>query len=248
MPRATASTHPPLQRAAARSPQLPPDLPRLLHAPRTRRRTTSCAPTTPNTPKHVLMRVFAQLDGTFSTWTAQTHPRLPRESLAIHNANHPNGNHRRPAAPNPAATPDPIEQAQPQPRDPDPSGNDPRPAPPPPPAPRDPLTPEPASSTDANPALPKNETAAAPDRAGIPARPPDTTDVLPPQSERCDPPTSSRRPNPQASGNGTGTVPDRVVNARFAARNTLKQQQRPAPETSPPTPTPQHTDGRTGRQ
>lgn len=63
----------------------------------------------PNTPKHVLMRVFTQLGGTFSTWTAQTPP-APRESLTTHNANHPNGNHRRPAAPNPAATPDPIER------------------------------------------------------------------------------------------------------------------------------------------
>ncbi|MEU5743791.1 SDR family NAD(P)-dependent oxidoreductase, partial [Streptomyces tendae] len=39
-------------------------------------------------------------------------PRFPREDLATRYANHPNGNHRRPAAQDPTATPEPIENSE----------------------------------------------------------------------------------------------------------------------------------------
>ncbi|MFD3534206.1 hypothetical protein [Streptomyces sp. NPDC058664] len=115
------------------------------------------------------MRVFARFGGTFSAWIAETHPRFPRAGLAARYADHPDGNYRRLAVRDPAATPTLIERLS----------HDPavwtRQA-----AARDPRLPlhrlrealhvtELASSAGANPALPKGEMTAVLDWAGVPA-------------------------------------------------------------------------------
>ncbi|MFL3870566.1 Mucin-2 [Streptomyces bacillaris] len=169
MRRAATSAHPLLQRAAARSPHLPPDLLRLLGRVEDPVVENLLGIHHPDTPEEVLMRVFARLGGTFSAWMAETHPRFPREGLATRYANHPDGNYRRLAVRDPAATPELIERLS----------HDPvvwtRQA-----ATRDPrlpfhrlrealLVPELASSAGANLALPEDEMAAVLDRAGVPA-------------------------------------------------------------------------------
>ncbi|MFF8975083.1 Mucin-2 [Streptomyces sp. NPDC014995] len=167
--RAAASAHPLLQRAAARSPHLPPDLLRLLARVGDPVVENLLGIHHPDAPEEVLMRVFARLGGTFSAWMAETHPRFPREGLAARYADHPDGNYRRLAVRDPAATPELIERLS----------HDPvvwtRQA-----AARDPrlplhrlrealLVPELASSAGANPALPEDEMAAVLDLAGVPA-------------------------------------------------------------------------------
>lgn len=167
--RAASSAHPLLRRAAAQSPHLPPDLLRLLARVEDPVLENLLGIHHPDTPEEVLMRVFARLGGTFSAWMAETHPRFPREGLAARYADHPDGNYRRLAVRDPAATPALIErlshdlavwtrQAA--------AGD-----------PRLPLhrlrealhVPELASSAGANPALPEDEMAAVLDRAGVPA-------------------------------------------------------------------------------
>ncbi|MFD4696637.1 Mucin-2 [Streptomyces niveus] len=167
--RAASSAHPLLQRAAARSPHLPPDLLRLL--------ARVDDPVVENllgihhldAPEEVLMRVYARLGGTFSAWMAETHPRFPREGLAARYADHPDGNYRRLAVRDPAATPQLIERLS---HDPEvwtrqAAAEDPR-------LPlhrlREALhVPELASSAGANPALPEDEMTAVLERAGVPA-------------------------------------------------------------------------------
>ncbi|GHF85096.1 Mucin-2 [Streptomyces filamentosus] len=167
--RAATSAHPLLRRAAARIPHLPSDLLRLLARVEDPVVDNLLGIHHPDAPEEVLMRVFARLGGTFSAWMAETHPRFPREGLATRYANHPDGNHRRLAVRDPAATPELIERLS----------HDPvvrtRQA-----ATLDPrlplhrlrealLVPELASSAGANPALPEDEMAAVLDRAGVPA-------------------------------------------------------------------------------
>ncbi|MFE1268051.1 Mucin-2 [Streptomyces sp. NPDC058758] len=173
--RAATSAHPLLRRAAARSPHLPPDLLRVLARVEDPVLENLLGIYHPDTPEEVLMRVFARLGGTFSAWMAETHPRFPRQGLAARYADHPDGNYRRLAVRDPAATPELIERLS----------HDPavwtRQA-----AAGDPRLPlrrlrealhdtELASSAGANPALPEDEMAAVLDRAGVPARPPGTT-------------------------------------------------------------------------
>ncbi|MFB6782488.1 hypothetical protein ACFCX0_35145 [Streptomyces sp. NPDC056352] len=115
------------------------------------------------------MRVYARLGGTFSAWMAETHPRFPREGLAARYADHPDGNYRRLAVRDPAATPTLIERLS---HDPavwtrQAAVGDPR-------LPfhrlREALhVPDLASSAGANPALPEDEIAAVLDRADVPA-------------------------------------------------------------------------------
>ncbi|MFE6911490.1 Mucin-2 [Streptomyces erythrochromogenes] len=167
--RAVASAHPLLRRTAARSPHLPPDL--LGRLARTEDPVVEnlLAIHHPDTPEEVLMRVYDRLGGTFSAWMAQTHPRFPREGLAVRYADHPDGKYRRLAVRDPAATPGLIERLS---HDPEvwtrqAAAGDPR-------LPlhrlREALhVPELASSAGANPALPEDEMAAVLDRAGIPA-------------------------------------------------------------------------------
>ncbi|GGP97515.1 Mucin-2 [Streptomyces roseolilacinus] len=167
--RAAASAHPLLQRAAARSPHLPPDLLRLLARAEDPVVENLLSIHHPDTPEEVLMRVYARLGGTFSAWMAETHPRFPREGLAARYANHPDGNYRRLAVRDPAATPGLIERLS---HDPEvwtrqAAAGDPRL---PPRRLREVLhVPELASSAGANPALPQDEMAAVLDRAGVPA-------------------------------------------------------------------------------
>ncbi|MFI8910641.1 Mucin-2 [Streptomyces sp. NPDC053513] len=167
--RAATSAHPLLQRAAARSPHLPPDLLRLLARVEDPVLENLLGIYHPDTPEEVLMRVFARLGGTFSAWMAETHPRFPREGLAARYADHPDGNYRRLAVRDPAATPELIERLS---HDPavwtrQAAAGDPR-------LPlhrlREALhVPELASSAGANPALPEAEMAAVLERAGVPA-------------------------------------------------------------------------------
>lgn len=167
--RAAASAHPLLRRAAARSPHLPPDLLLLLARVEDPVVENLLSMHHPDTPEEVLMRVYARLGGTFSAWMAETHPRFPRAGLAARYADHPDGNYRRLAVRDPAATPALIEQLS---HDPEvwtcqAAVGDPR-------LPlrrlREALhVPELASSAGANPALPENEMAAVLDRAGVPA-------------------------------------------------------------------------------
>ncbi|MEU6760114.1 Mucin-2 [Streptomyces sp. NPDC046685] len=167
--RAATSAHPLLRRAAAQSPYLPPDLLRLLARVGDPVLENLLGIHHPDAPEEVLMRVFARLGGTFSAWMAETHPRFPCEGLAASYADHPDGNYRRLAVRDPAATPELIERLS-----------------------HDPVVwtrqaavgdrrlplhrlrealhvPELASSAGANPALPEAEMAAVLDRAGVPA-------------------------------------------------------------------------------
>ncbi|MEU6624689.1 Mucin-2 [Streptomyces litmocidini] len=167
--RAAASAHPLLRRAAAQSPHLPPDLLPLLASVGDPVLENLLGVNHPDAPEEVLMRVFARLGGTFSAWMAETHPRFPREGLAARYADHPDGNYRRLAVRDPAATPELIERLS---HDPavwtrQAAAGDPR-------LPlhrlREALhVPELASSAGANPALPEAETAAVLERAGVPA-------------------------------------------------------------------------------
>jgi hypothetical protein len=167
--RAATSAHPLLRRAAARSSHLPPDLLRLLARTEDPLVEDLLAVHHPDTPEGVLMRVFARLGGTFSAWMAETHPRFPREGLAARYADHPDGNYRRLAVRDPAATPALIERLS---HDPavwtrQAAVGDPR-------IPIHRLhealhVPELASSAGANPALPDDEMAAVLDRAGVSA-------------------------------------------------------------------------------
>ncbi|MGW1819515.1 Mucin-2 [Streptomyces sp. NPDC002125] len=167
--RAAVSAHPLLQRAAARSPHLPSDLLRLLARVEDPVVENHLGIHHPDTPEEVLMRVFARLGGTFSAWMAETHPRFPREGLAARYADHPDGNYRRLAVRDPAATPALIERLS---HDPtvwtrQAAAGDPR-------LPlrrlREALdVPQLASGAGANPALPEDEMAAVLDRAGVPA-------------------------------------------------------------------------------
>ncbi|MEU0403166.1 Mucin-2 [Streptomyces sp. NPDC006197] len=167
--RAASSAHPLLRRAAAQSPHLPPDSLRLLARVEDPVLEDLLGVHHPDTPEEVLMRVFARLGGTFSAWMAETHPRFPREGLAARYADHPDGNYRRLAVRDPAATPELIERLS---HDPaawtrQAAAGDPR-------LPlhrlREALhVPELASSAGANPALPEDEMAAVLDRAGVPA-------------------------------------------------------------------------------
>ncbi|WP_418960688.1 Mucin-2 [Streptomyces tritici] len=167
--RAATSAHPLLRRAAALSPHLPPDLLRLLARAEDPQVDESLAVFHPDTPEEVLMRVHARLGRTFSAWMAETHPRFPREGLAARYADHPDGNFRRLAVRDPAATPALIERLS---HDPvagtrQAAAGDPR-------LPlhrlREALhVPELASSAGANPALPEPDMAAVLDRAGVPA-------------------------------------------------------------------------------
>ncbi|UYQ60668.1 Mucin-2 [Streptomyces peucetius] len=167
--RAATSAHPLLRRAAARSPHLPPDLLRLLARVEDPVVENLLGIHHPDTPEKVLMRVFARLGGTFSAWMAETHPRFPREGLATRYADHPDGNYRRLAVRDPAATPALIERLS---HDPEvwtrqAAAGDPR-------LPLHRLRealhiPELASSAGANPALPEDEMAAVLNRAGVPA-------------------------------------------------------------------------------
>ncbi|MFI6645697.1 Mucin-2 [Streptomyces sp. NPDC050504] len=166
--RAATSAHPLLRRTAARSPHLPSDLLDLLVRTGDPQVENFLGVYHPDTPEEVLMRVFARLGGTFSAWMAETHPRFPREGLAARYADHPDGDYRRLAVRDPAATPALIErlshdsavwtrQA---------AAEDPR-------LPlhrlREALhVPELASSAGANPALPQDEMTAVLDRADIP--------------------------------------------------------------------------------
>ncbi|MEW2139475.1 Mucin-2 [Streptomyces sp. NPDC005409] len=166
--RAATSAHPLLRRAAAQSPHLPPDLLRLLARVEDPALENLLGIHQPDAPEEVLMRVFARLGGTFSAWMAETHPRFPREGLAARYADHPDGNYRRLAVRDPAATPELIERLS---HDPvvwtrQAAAGDPR-------LPlhrlREALhVPELASSAGANPALPEAEMAAVLDRAGVP--------------------------------------------------------------------------------
>ncbi|MFI8952243.1 Mucin-2 [Streptomyces sp. NPDC053750] len=166
--RAAASAHPLLRRAAAQSPHLTPDLVSLLARTEDPLVEDLLGVHHPDTPEDVLMRVYARLGGTFSAWMAETHPRFPREGLAARYADHPDGNYRRLAVRDPAATPALIERLS---HDPavwtrQAAANDPR-------LPlrrlREALhVPELASSAGANPALPKDEMAAVLNRAGVP--------------------------------------------------------------------------------
>lgn len=108
--RAAASAHPLLRRAAARSPHLALDLLRLLARVEDPVVENLLGIHHPDTPEEVLMRVYARLGGTFSAWMAETHPRFPREGLAARYADHPDGNYRRLAVRDPAATPALIER------------------------------------------------------------------------------------------------------------------------------------------
>lgn len=167
--RAATSAHPLLRRAAAQSPHLPPDLLRLLARVEDPVLENLLGIHHPDTPEEVLMRVFARLGGTFSAWMAETHPRFPREGLAARCADHPDGNYRRLAIRDPAATPELIERLS---HDPavwtrQAAAGDPR-------LPlhrlREALhVPELASSAGANPSLPEDEMATVLDRAGVPA-------------------------------------------------------------------------------
>lgn len=167
--RAATSAHPLLRRAAAQSPHLPPDLLRLLAGVEDPRVEDLLSVHHPDTPEEVLMRVYARLGGTFSAWMAETHPRFPREGLAARYADHPDGNYRRLAVRDPAATPALIEQLS---HDPavwtrQAAAGDPR-------LPLHRLrevlhVPELASSAGANPALPEDDMSAVLDRAGVPA-------------------------------------------------------------------------------
>ncbi|WP_031104611.1 hypothetical protein [Streptomyces sp. NRRL S-146] len=167
--RASASAHPLLRRAAAQSPHLPPELLRLLACVEDPVVENRLGIHHPDTPEEVLMRVYARLSGTFSAWMAETHPRFPREGLAARYADHPDGNYRRLAVRDPAATPALIERLS---HDPavwtrQAAAGDPR-------LPLHRLcealhVPELASSVGANPALPEDEMAAVLDRAGVPA-------------------------------------------------------------------------------
>ncbi|MFC7843313.1 Mucin-2 [Streptomyces sp. NPDC057382] len=167
--RAAVSAHPLLRRAAARSPHLPPDLLRLLARVEDPVVENRLGIHHPDTPEEVLLRVFARLGGTFSAWMAQTHPRFPREGLAARYADHPDGNYRRLAVRDPAATPALIERLSHDPKvwTRQAAAGDPR-------LPLHRLRealhiPELASSAGANPALPEDEMAAVLDRAGVPA-------------------------------------------------------------------------------
>ncbi|MGR4877933.1 Mucin-2 [Streptomyces sp. LARHCF249] len=167
--RAATSAHPMLRRAAAQSPHLPPDLLHLLARTEDPLVEDLLGIHHPDTPEEVLMRVYARLGGTFSAWMAETHPRFPREGLAARYADHPDGNYRRLAIRDPAATPALIERLS---HDPtvwtrQAAAGDTR-------LPirrlRETLhVPELASSAGANPALPEDEMAAVLDRAGVPA-------------------------------------------------------------------------------
>ncbi|MFG3347952.1 Mucin-2 [Streptomyces sp. NPDC048018] len=167
--RAAASAHPLLRRAAAQSPHLPSDLLCLLARVEDPVLENLLGIYHPDTPEEVLMRVFARLGGTFSAWMAETHPRFPREGLAVRYADHPDGNYRRLAVRDPAATPELIERLS---HDPavwtrQAAAGDPR-------LPfhrlREVLhVPELASSAGANPGLPEEEMAGVLDRAGVPA-------------------------------------------------------------------------------
>ncbi|WP_369200257.1 Mucin-2 [Streptomyces sp. PU-14G] len=166
--RAAASAHPLLRRAAAQSAHLPPDLLRLLARAEDPVVENLLGVHHPDTPEEILMRVYARLGGTFSSWMAETHPRFPRECLAARYADHPDGKYRRLAVRDPAATPALIERLS---RDPavrtrQAAAGDPR-------LPlhrlREALdVPELASSAGANPALPEDEMAAVLARAGVP--------------------------------------------------------------------------------
>ncbi|GAA2286476.1 hypothetical protein GCM10010415_66280 [Streptomyces atrovirens] len=168
--RAATSAHPLLRRTAAQSPHLPPDLVRLLARTEDPLLENLLSVHHPDTPEEVLMRVYARLGGTFSAWMAETHPRFPREGLAARYADHPDGNYRRLAVRDPAATPALIERLS---HDPavwtrQAAAGDPR-------LPlhrlREALhVPELASSAGANPALPEDEMAAVLNRAGVPRR------------------------------------------------------------------------------
>ncbi|MEU1484869.1 Mucin-2 [Streptomyces sp. NPDC005752] len=167
--RAAVSAHPLLRRAAARSPHLPSDLLCLLARFEDPIVENRLGIHHPDTPEEVLMRVYARLGGTFSAWMAETHPRFPREGLAARYADHPDGNYRRLAVRDPAATPTLIERLS---HDPavwtrQAAAGDPR-------LPLHRLRealhiPELASSAGANPALPEDEMAAVLNRAGVPA-------------------------------------------------------------------------------
>ncbi|MFF4922420.1 Mucin-2 [Kitasatospora sp. NPDC001261] len=167
--RAATSAHPLLRRTAAQSPHLPPDLMRLLVRIEDPLVEDLLSVHHPNTPEEVLMSVYARLGGTFSAWMAETHPRFPREGLAARYADHPDGNYRRLAVRDPAATPTLIERLS---HDPavwtrQAAVGDPR-------LPlhrlREALhVPELASSAGANPVLPEDEMAAVLNRAGVPA-------------------------------------------------------------------------------
>ncbi|MEU8431477.1 Mucin-2 [Streptomyces sp. NPDC029216] len=167
--RAATSAHPLLLRTAAQSPHLPPDLLCLLARTEDPMVEDLLGVHHPDTPEEVLMRVYARLGGTFSAWMAETHPRFPREGLAARYADHPDGNYRRLAVRDPAATPALIERLS---HDPavwtrQAAVGDPRL---PLPRLREALhVPELASSAGANPALPEDEMAAVLDRAGVPA-------------------------------------------------------------------------------
>ncbi|MGW7054505.1 Mucin-2 [Streptomyces sp. NPDC054888] len=167
--RAAVSAHPLLRRAAARSPHLPPDLLRLLAGVEDPVVDNLLGIHHPDTPEEVLMRVYARLGGTFSAWMAETHPRFPRQGLAARYADHPDGNYRRLAIRDPAATPALIERLSHDPtfRTRQAATGDPRL---PPHRLREALhVPELASSAGANPALSEVEMAAVLDRAGVPA-------------------------------------------------------------------------------
>ncbi|MFG3001763.1 Mucin-2 [Streptomyces sp. NPDC048340] len=167
--RAATSAHPLLRRAAAQSPHLPPDLLRLLARVEDPVVENLLGIHHPDAPEEVLLRVYARLGGTFSAWMAETHPRFPSEGLAARYADHPDGNYRRLAVRDPAATPALIERLS---HDPavwtrQAAAGDPR-------LPlhrlREALhVPELASSAGANPALPEDDMAAVLDRAGVPA-------------------------------------------------------------------------------
>jgi hypothetical protein len=167
--RAATSAHPLLRRTAAQSPHLPPDLIRVLTHTEDPLVENLLGIYHPDTPEEVLMRVYARLGGTFSAWMAETHPRFPREGLAARYADHPDGNYRRLAVRDPAATPTLIERLS---HDPavwtrQAAVADPR-------LPHHRLcetlhVPELASSAGTNPALPEDEMAAVLDRAGVPA-------------------------------------------------------------------------------
>ncbi|MGW0615713.1 hypothetical protein [Streptomyces sp. NPDC002788] len=177
--RAATSAHPLLRRAAAQSPHLPPDLLRLLAHVEDPVVENLLGIHHPDTPEEVLMRVFARLGGTFSAWMAETHPRFPREGLAARYADNPDGNYRRLAVRDPAATPAQIERLS---HDPEvwtrqAAAGDPR-------LPLQRLrealhVPELASSAGANPALPEDEMATVLDRAGVPGNPAIPSDIGP---------------------------------------------------------------------
>ncbi|SDN06172.1 Mucin-2 [Actinacidiphila guanduensis] len=167
--RAATSAHPLLLRAAAQSPHLPPDLIRLLARTEDPLVEDLLSVHHPDTPQEVLMRVYTRLGGTFSSWMAETHPRFPREGLAARYADHPDGNYRRLAVRDPAATPTLLERLS---HDPavwtrQAAVSDPR-------LPLDRLrealhVPELAFAAGANPALPKDEMTAVLNRADVPA-------------------------------------------------------------------------------